>query len=493
MPSVDTAQSFCSFGFARGDITPPVGMYHRNWGAATHDVATGVHRPLMALALAFGAAPEVDRSPEGVTRKIVLVLDHCVLWGRAMEEFLRQVECAAELPPAQLEITFSHTHAAGLLDASRTNVPGGHLVRPYLDRLVNLVANLVRSALDAMQPASIVYGTGHCDLAAQRDFWDERSGRYVCGFNPEGLADETVVVARVSDSSDRVLATVVNYACHPTTLGWQNTLISPDFPGVTRDVIETATGAPCVFLQGASGDLGPREGFVGDVAAVERNGRQLAYAALSALESLPRGGTRFEYAGPVTSGAMLGTWRHARLDEASQRRLRRWRSWQLHVRLPVRPDLTSRECLQEKLATCQKQEQGAQAAGDAAGAQTARALVERWRRELSRIQLVPEQGDYPLGVSLWQIGDAFWVSVAGEEYQYFQTTLRRRFPRTPIVVMTLTNSSLPTYLPTTETYGKGIYQESIALLAPGTLETLVEEVGRQLQEWHREYLDPVSE
>ena len=48
---VDTPQSRCRAGLARGDITPPVGIYHRMWGAATHDRAIGVHRPLEATAL----------------------------------------------------------------------------------------------------------------------------------------------------------------------------------------------------------------------------------------------------------------------------------------------------------------------------------------------------------------------------------------------------------------------------------------------------------
>ena len=41
---VDTPQSRCRAGFARADITPPVGIYHRMWGAATHDTAEGVHK-----------------------------------------------------------------------------------------------------------------------------------------------------------------------------------------------------------------------------------------------------------------------------------------------------------------------------------------------------------------------------------------------------------------------------------------------------------------
>src|SRR5207302_773883 len=75
---------------------------------------------------------------------------------------------------------------------------------------------------------------------------------------------------------------------------------------------------PCLFLQGASGDLGPCEGFVGDPAVADRNGRQLGYAVLAALESLSPPLTRFEYQGPVVSGATLGTWAHVPLDERSR-------------------------------------------------------------------------------------------------------------------------------------------------------------------------------
>src|SRR5436190_11365445 len=40
-------------GVAREDITPPVGIYARSWGAAKHDVAEGIHRPLTLTCLTF--------------------------------------------------------------------------------------------------------------------------------------------------------------------------------------------------------------------------------------------------------------------------------------------------------------------------------------------------------------------------------------------------------------------------------------------------------
>ena len=48
---VDSSQSIGKVGVAQLDITPPIGIYHRMWGAAKHDQATGVHRPLMLTLL----------------------------------------------------------------------------------------------------------------------------------------------------------------------------------------------------------------------------------------------------------------------------------------------------------------------------------------------------------------------------------------------------------------------------------------------------------
>ena len=128
----------------------------------------------------------------------------------------------------------------------------------YLTDLADKLGDLIRQAHVALRSASIVYGTGRCDLATNRDYFDAARGEYVCGHNPEGVADDTVLVAKVVDDAGAALATIVNYACHPTTLAWENTLISPDYVGAIREVVETATRAPCIFIQGASGDIGPR-------------------------------------------------------------------------------------------------------------------------------------------------------------------------------------------------------------------------------------------
>jgi len=486
MPHVDTPGSTCRFGLARGDITPPAGIYHRLWGAATHDRATGVHRPLTATAVVFQAA---DGPPSADTEQVVIAVDHCLLWATEMGRLLAAVCGGTGLGPGQVLVAFSHTHGAGLMGLERVGLPGGELIAPYLDELARRLTALVSAARASVRPATVTYGTGRCGLAAHRDFWDEESRQFVCGYNPAGPAEDTVLVARVTDAGGRTTATFVNYACHPTTLAWENTLLSPDFPGAMRELIEAATGAPCVFLQGASGDLGPREGFVGDPAVADRNGRQLGYAALAALEALPPPATRFEYAGPVISGATLGAWRHVLLAPQQLRARSRWRLQRWTIDLPYRTDLLVPARLEAECARWQAEEEAARRAGDAAKARDCRAMEERMTRWRTRVAALPPGVAFPLPVTLWQMGDAFWFAVEAEHYQELQRALRERLAGVPIVVMTLANGSRPSYLPTASSYGKGIYQESIAVLAPGCLETVIEAVSATMMAWRGEVDD----
>jgi hypothetical protein len=486
----DTPTSLCRLGIARGDITPPVGIYHRMWGAAAHDRSTGIHRPLTATAIWLRSAPHAPDSNlpgvhgESTNGQLVLIaVDHCLLWGDDMDELRRKVAGGAGAAYERLLVMFSHTHGAGLMDRSRAPLPGGELIGSYLDSLAETLARLVREAEEASAPAVISYARGRCSLAANRDLWDAASQQWVCGFNPAGPADDTLMVARVTDFAGQVRGTVVNYACHPTTLAWDNTLISPDYVGAMRDVVETATAAPCFFIQGASGELGPRRGFTGDVQIADANGRQLGHAVLSALESLPPAGTRYRYTGPVISGAVIGVWNDAPLagQELHQKGLWRYHRW--HLDLDYRPGLPTLASLAAERARQVEAEAAARAAGDDKLARKCRAKIEVADRQMVRVRNVSPDRPYPFPIHLWQMGDAIWVAVESEHYQMLQTALRDRFPARTLVVATVVNGSLHTYLPPREVYGTGIYQETVALLAPGSLERLIDEIARQIVAW----------
>jgi hypothetical protein len=375
---------------------------------------------------------------------------------------------------------FSHTHSAPPARLAHIGRPGGDLIPPYLDYLAAQVAAAVTEARGEVRPAFIVFGQADSKMGGNRDLWDPVTRQFVCGFNPDGPFDPTVLVGRVTDAGGNVIATLVNYGCHPTTLAWQNSLISTDFPGATREVVEQATGAPCVFLQGASGDVGPRDGFVGDTAVADRNGRELGYAAMSALESLPAAATSFRYQGPSISGTTLGLWAHEPVGDAARARLGRWECRRWTVSLPYRKDMPSLSQAHIDLERWKAEEAVARQAGDEMRAADCRSKAEQMIRLIDRMALLPGTPEYPLGVMLLRTGDAFWLAVEAEHYNVLQRELRRRFPDVAVVVMTLMDSGRVAYLPTADTYGKGVYQEIIAMLAPGSLETLIEAVAEQM-------------
>lgn len=468
---VETPQSRVRFAVERADITPPVGIYHRMWGAATHDQAAGVHRPLLATAMIFAPLAATEPSPESL--QVVITLDHCLMGQREIQQLRQRVLAAVQVPVESLLVLFSHTHAAGMMTHDRVEMPGGELIPGYLERLNATVAELVQQAIGSLRPATIQYARGRCDLAAQRDFWDDQRRMFVCGYYPGAAADDTVIAARAVADDGQTLATIVNYACHPTTLAWENQQISPDYVGAMREVVERSIAAPCVFLQGASGDLGPREGFVGDTEVADRNGRQLGYAALSALESLGPARTRFAYAGPVVSGATLGTWRHEPLEPAREAQLAAWQIDRRTLPLAYRPELPTIESATVERQSWQQQESESQAAGDSVRARDCRAMVERQTRLLARLRTLPVDA-FPYRIAVWRMGDAVWLAAQGEPYQQLQTELRQRFPDQTLVVCGLADEWGPSYLPPADLYGKNIYQESIAVVAAGSLERLID-------------------
>src|SRR5436190_14117368 len=144
---VDTPQSRCRFALAWADITPPVGIYHRMWGAAKHERATGVHRPLRATVAVF--APMDQGSGSG--RQIVLALDHCVMGATEHKNLVRQAAAIGGVAEDEILVVFSHTHGAGLMGLDRASLPGGDLIPPYLQALGEKVGKVLQQCLATLE------------------------------------------------------------------------------------------------------------------------------------------------------------------------------------------------------------------------------------------------------------------------------------------------------------------------------------------------------
>src|SRR3954447_23169553 len=145
MPAVICPQSRCRLGLARTDVTPPVGIYHRMWGAALHDRATGVHRPLTATVMVLARL-------EGAGRQVVIGMDHCLLDRDEFAAIRAKVGGAVGVAPPDVFVSMSHTHGSAWMSRSRSHLPGGDLIGPYLDQLAGTCIRLATEAADAARP-----------------------------------------------------------------------------------------------------------------------------------------------------------------------------------------------------------------------------------------------------------------------------------------------------------------------------------------------------
>ncbi len=192
---------------------------------------------------------------------------------------------------------------------------------------------------------------------------------------------------------------------------------------------------------------------------------------------------RFQYTGPRESGATLGTWSWTRLSGDDERRSCRWKLRRWAVDLPCRRTPLTRERVESELQRCRAGEERARAAGDEARARDFRALAEQQGRRLQRLKFLPAGESIPFSIWLWSIGNAFWLAVEGEPYQILQRSLRERFPGVPIMVASLANGARANYLIPAGAYGSGRYPDTIAVLAKGSLETVIDEAGNQIEQW----------
>ena len=435
---------------ARRDVTPPPGIRARNWGPATWDVADGVHRPLTLSVLALHAADE-HGAPAAGERPLVLIEADLGWWRSVASEWeLRSALLEAlDLPAERLLFALSHTHAGPSTDLGDADLDGGSEIAGYRGTLLVAAVEAAREAIDDLRPATIEWTTGRCSLAAEREL--QRDGRALVGFNPAGDADDTLLIGRVTaaDGDRAPLGTLVNYACHPTTLAWQSRLISPDWPGAMRATVQEATGAPCLFLQGASGDLAPREQYVGDVEIADRHGRAVAHAVLAALDTLPPPGTALELRGVQESGAPLALWQA--VPHAGSRALVAERR---EVTLDFR-ELPTLEQLEAEWAGIDPQSRG-----------------ERLRRARALREGYVEGPTVQHPIWLWRIGDALLAAHPGEAFQWLQRTLRAELPEHPVLVANLANGPGFAYLPTQAAYDRGAYAAWQTPLEAGSLERL---------------------
>jgi hypothetical protein len=405
-------------------------------------------------------------STEDTTAAIVDV-DAIGFDAEMTDKILNRIVTLTGLSREQIRFSCTHTHAGPNTFRLQHITEGADMAQAYVNSLPDRIAASVWQAQTRVQPVRCAAGEGLSEIAINRRFRTPE-GNMVVGRNWCGTAEHGVRVLRLDTLDEAPLAIVVHYACHPTTLGWENQLFSPDYPGFVRAVVEQQIGGTCLFLQGAGGNLTPQRGFTGDINVCRRLGRMLGLEAAkvaTGIETLER---RERYLGVMQSGAAIALY----ADEAEEPRDQTLSMSNRILELPAKKFGPPEEL--EAQAEAFRQEvtrlRGESADHSRLQAAVARATQAGWRAQNARRYY--GKSTVPLSMQCIRIGDTALLSVPGEPFIEISQRIVAASPFRHTLFSGYSNGGFG-YIPTTDAYPEGGYEIEATPFAPEAAQVLV--------------------
>ena len=275
--------------FFKEDITPEVGVYLAGYGL--NDKSTAILDKLYAAGLYMD---------DGKKKVLLISCDLLGLDEWYIKKCRKSIAQYLQIPPEAVMISCTHTHT-GPETRTLASAPQ-QLNSSYLDKLEKILLAGVKK-LVSFTECDVFFFSEYCDA--------NRNRRYVAGdnhatFTPHRrevierseklFADKELGGLLFADKETHLPVYIIgNYAAHPLaghSIGLGGLRISADYPGAFRDYITRNTGAECMFISGAAGDMVPKEDELGDGAILDL-GKKLGKAALGGVLEAWRNPARF--------------------------------------------------------------------------------------------------------------------------------------------------------------------------------------------------------
>lgn len=298
----------------------------------------------------------------------------------------------------------------------------------YIDFLKKCVVENTCSVLnynDCFCEALLYYGKSECDInIARRDIKpDDGRMSYRVG-DPDGLTDREVMILQLRDKTGMRNVTIFNYSCHPVTLGYGSNYVSTDFPGRAREVVEEQYGGMALFLNGATGDLNPRETDHTEPSATDHEGEKLGRAVISANLTKYEGETVLKQ----TAKTIL---------------------------IPFRDQVITKEHIaaevQRKLS-------------DITEFFTWNEMLDRWKNKVyEMIDRNEISSSFPFKINVIMVGKAILFFTQGELFVNYQLSLKNAFPDNHMFCCAYVHGT-GAYIPTGEAFANGSYEADQAYI-----------------------------
>ena len=391
-------------GIARREITPPVGTLLIGYGNRVLP-NIGARELLTATALVLR---------QGNTQVAIVAADLLAITDRTRHLIQAQVD-------SRVIICCSHTHSGSISHADETSPPD-YMV--YVRWLIDRIVSAIREAEASLQSITLAYGQGEATIGINRRQRNP-DGTITVGHNPDGVVDRSFIVIQLVTQSGQSLAHIVNFACHPTVLSAANLQATTDWVGMMRMGVERETDVPCLFVQGACGDINPRTKHNVPTQWADRFelGMEVAQAVMRILPNL---------------------------ESTAESPLRHQSTW---VHLPIElsaeadsPAIAYRMILASLMHLPQF---------------VVEAVIQRLFPWQVRLMKTVDGYAVSMPIEVLRIGEIAWVGLGAEVFNEIGLRIKRNSPAELTVVSGVTNGCIG-YLPTTAEHRLGGYEVDVA-------------------------------
>jgi len=457
-------------GVGRATITPPLSVPHAGWGAQTHLYPDGVETDLWATVLVVEDPSE---------RAAMVDVDLVAVAPEDAQAVRGEVARVLGVAPAKVRVSETHNHAGPPPSTWAWMEEGTAALRRYYETLPDLAAGAARMAVGRLRPARVAAGAGESRVAINRRE-TAPGGRVVTGVNYDGTIDPRVFVVRIDGRDGSPVAAIVGYTMHATTMGPANRLVSADWPGHLKRMVEGLTGAACLFVQGAAGNVGPGpEGYTDDARVIRKLGTLVGCEAVRVYFGLPVPPVEYRHERIWESGAPLGKWRSLPAAEAETA----VRVETRELRLPLRPQPALAEAEAQSTAARRRRQELVERRAPDAEIEAATFATKRAEMALRRARTFGGRSELPVELHLLQIGPAVLAGIPCEPFAEIALAIKARspFPHTWFGGYT---GGWSGYIPVPEEYPRGGYEVETSPFTPEAAGRVVEGVLAALGDFH---------
>ncbi|MBJ8008633.1 MULTISPECIES: neutral/alkaline non-lysosomal ceramidase N-terminal domain-containing protein [Bacillus cereus group] len=225
-------------GVCKVDITPPLGIdfigYHRDTGI------NNIEERIYGTILVF---------EKNEMKTVFISIDNIGMLVEDTNIIRERVASELHVPVERITVVYTHTHSGP------ETVGDDPLVQSYKTILVNNVVQGAVTANNNLKLCEVGWGVTTGDIGVNRR---ERTsdGKAKMGTNIEGIVDKRIGVLTMRNAETKELVGIVVFCtAHPNVLKGDSDVLSADYPGMTREILEKIVNCPVIIVQGAAGNV----------------------------------------------------------------------------------------------------------------------------------------------------------------------------------------------------------------------------------------------